>query len=142
MSILSAIQTYIKTYGSLENNAPVLIDFLGENPTGYSIVSLPGSTVVEQYLDGGSLREFPFALQAMFSTADDAERLENLGFFEAFSEWLDSQTEAGVLPSSLGTGRTAEKIEALGQAFLYEQGVSGRGVYSVQCKLSYEQDPL
>ena len=141
MSILSSIQTYIKTYGSLVSNAPVLIDFLGANPVGYSIVSLPGTTVIERYLDGGSVREFPFALQAMFSTADDAERLDNLGFFEAFADWLDSQTVAGVLPTSLGTGRTAEKIEALGQAFLYEQGVSGRGIYSVQAKLTYSQVP-
>jgi hypothetical protein len=141
MSILSSIQTYIKTYGSLESNAPVLINFLGESPTGYSIVSLPGSTIVEHYLDGSTLREFPFALEAMFSTADDAERLDNLGFFEAFSEWLESQTEAGILPTSLGTGRAAEKIEALGQAFLYEQGVSGRGIYSVQAKLTYSQVP-
>lgn len=141
MTILGAIQTYIKTYGSLESNAPVLIDFLGVNPTGYSIVSLPGANVVERYLDGGSLREYPFALQAMFSTADDAERLENLGFFEAFADWLESQTAAGVLPTSLGTGRTSEKIEATGQAFLYEQGVSGRGIYSVQAKLTYSQVP-
>ena len=140
MSILSAIQTYIKTYGRLASNAPVLIDFLGESPVGYSIVSLPGSVIIERYLDDGSLREFPFALQAMFSTADDAERLDNLGFFEAFSEWLESQTEADILPTSLGTGRTSEKIEALGQAFLFEQGVSGRGIYSVQCKLTYTQD--
>jgi hypothetical protein len=140
MTILSAIQDYIKTYGSLENNAPVLIDFLGENPTGYSIVSLPGNTVVERYLDGGSLREFPFAIQAMFSTADDAERLENIGFFEALSDWFDSQTLADILPIDIGDGRTSEKIEALGQAFLYEQGVSGRGVYSVQCSLTYEQE--
>jgi hypothetical protein len=140
MSILSAIQTYIKTYGSLASNAPVLIDFLGVNPVGYSIVSLPGTTVVERYINGGSIREFPFALQAMFSTADDAERLDNLGFFEVFSAWLESQTEANILPTSLGTGRVSEKIEALGQAFLYEQGISGRGIYSVQCKLTYSQD--
>ncbi|MFH0957104.1 MAG: hypothetical protein V1897_00215 [Pseudomonadota bacterium] len=140
MSILGAVQTYIKTYGSLATS-PVLIDFLGEKPDQYAIVSLPGNKIVEHYLDGGSVREFPFALQAMFSTADEEARLDNLGFFEAFADWLESQTLAGVLPTSLGTGRTAEKIEALGQAFLYEQGVSGRGIYSVQAKLTYSQVP-
>jgi hypothetical protein len=139
MSILSSVQTYIKTYGSLASNAPVLIDFLGTDPVGYSIVSLPGSKIVEQYINGDSKREFPFALQVMFSTADDATRLENLGFLEAFADWLESQTLAGTLPTSLGTGRTAEKIEALDQAFLYEQGVSDRGIYSIQCKLTYGQ---
>jgi hypothetical protein len=139
MSILSAVQTYIKTYGSLVSNAPVLIDFLGTDPVGYSVVSLPGPKIVEQYLNGGSKREFPFALQVMFSTADDATRLENLGFLEAFADWLESQTEAGTLPT-LGSGKEAEKIEALDQAFLYEQGVSDRGIYSIQCKLTYGQD--
>jgi hypothetical protein len=141
VSILESIQTYIKTYGSLATNAPVLIDFLGPDPVGYSIVSLPGAKIVEQYINGGSKREFPFAIQVMFSTADDATRLENLGALEALADWLESQTLAGVLPTSLGTGRTAEKIEALDHAFLYEQGQSETGIYSIQCKLTYDQEP-
>jgi len=114
------------------------VDYLGQNPTEYSIVPLAGARIIEKYLDGGSLREFPFAFQAMLYTADDATRLENNGFFEAFSDWLDSQTEAGTLPT-LASGKTPIKIEALGWGYLFQEGESGTGIYNVQCRLEYEQ---
>jgi hypothetical protein len=139
MTVLSAVQTYIKTYGAL-SGAAVLIDFLGAVPTQYAIIPLPGTKVVEQYIDGGSAREFSFALQSMESTADELERLDNIGFFETFSDWLESQTKAGILPT-LAAGKTPTKIEALGWAFLYEQGQSATGIYQVQCALTYDQVP-
>lgn len=140
MTVLSAIQTYIKTYGSLVSNAPVLIDFLDAEPTKYSIVSLPGTRIIERYLDDSSLREFPFAFQSMESTADDAERLGNNEFYEAFADWLETQTAAGILPT-LGTGKTAEKIEAVNAGYLFEQGESGTAIYQVTCRLEYSQIP-
>jgi len=142
MSIISAVKTYMLTYSSLDAGAPMWVDFLGTNPTQYAIVPLPGPKVVAWYLHGGSMREFPFAFQSMQSTADELERLENSGFYEALSDWFETQTKVGTLPTSLGTGRTATAIEAIGWAFLYEQGESATGVYQINCKLSYEQDPL
>ena len=138
MSIISAVQTYIKTYTELEANAPVWIDYLGKEPTQYGISPLPGARIIETYLDRSTLREFPFAFEAAVSNADDAIRLENLGFFEAFAHWLDTQSEAGTLPS-LGTGKTAEKIEALGWGYPFDENESGTSVYQIQCKLTYSE---
>ena len=97
-------------------------------------------SIVESYINGGSLREFPFAFQSMASTADDLERLQNIGFYEAFADWLETQSLAGTLPT-LGAKQTAEKIEALNWAYLYEQGESSTGVYQITCKLTYTQQP-
>lgn len=138
MSIISALKTYLATYTGLASDAPIWVDYLGQTPTEYAVVPLGGARVAERYINGGSLREFPFAFQSTESTADELERLENNGFYEAFSEWLDAQTVAGVLPS-LASGKTADKIEALGWGYLYEQGQSATGVYQIQCKLTYEQ---
>ena len=138
MSVISAIQTYIKTYSSLVANAPVWVDYIGKVPTQYAISPLPGARIVETYLDDSTTREFPFAFELVEFTSDDATRLENLGFFEAFAEWLESQTKAGTLPT-LATGKTAEKIEALGWGYLLDEGESGTGVYQIQCKLTYSQ---
>lgn len=140
MSLISAVRTYLAGYSALKTGAPVWVDYLGPNPTEYSIQPLAGTKITERYLDGGSLREFPFAFQSMESTADDLERLENIGFFEAFSDWLETQSESGVLPT-LGAKQTPLSIETVGLAYLYEQGVSDTGVYQVQCKLIYEQQP-
>lgn len=138
MSLISAVRTYLAGYSALKTGAPLWVDYLGPNPTEYSIQPLAGSRITERYLNGGSLREFPFAFQSMESTADDLERLENIGFFETFADWLETQTLSGTFPT-LGAKQTPISIEALGWAYLYEQGVSETGIYQVQCKLVYEQ---
>lgn len=137
---LSAIKSYIQGYTGLKTGAPVWVDYLGSGPSQYSIVSIPGERVLATYLNGGSLREYPFALQSVESTADEIERLANAGFYEAFADWLESQSLAGVYPT-LATGKHAVGISALGGGGLFDQGESGTGIYQIQCKLTYEQDP-
>jgi hypothetical protein len=140
MSIISTLQTYLKTYSGLKNGAPTWVDFLGSGNTEYSIVPMPGARIVERYVEGGSVREFPFLFQAMESTADDAERLANNGFFEALSDWFETQTETGALPV-LSTGKKATAIEAISWGYLSEQGESSTAIYAIQCKLTYDQQP-
>jgi hypothetical protein len=139
MSMISAVQTYIKTYTGLVSGAPVWVNYLNQTPTAYSVDPLPGSRKLEEYLDGGSLREFPFALRIIESITDDAERLDNARFAEAFADWLDSQTKAGTLPT-LDSGKTAEKIEAVNWGYIDQQGESGTAIYLVSCRLEYGQD--
>lgn len=139
MSIINSVRTYLATYTGLKTGAPLWVDFLGNNPSEYAVIPLAGSKVIETYVTGKSQREFPFAFQSMESTADDLERLENSGFFETFADWLETQSEAGTLPT-LGTGQTSELIEATGWGYLYEQGNSDTGVYQIQCRLVYDQD--
>ena len=139
MSIISSVRTYLATYTGLKTGAPLWVDYLGNNPSEYAVIPLAGGKVVETYIDGSSQREFPFAFQSMESTADDLERLENSGFFETFSDWLETQSEAGILPT-LAAGQTSELIEATGWGYLYQQGNSDTGVYQIQCRLEYKQD--
>lgn len=139
MSIIDALKTFLAACPSLENGALLLVD-RADMPISYSIMPMPGSRVVERYINGGSLREYPFAFQTAKSTADDLERIESAGFNETFADWLESQTEAGSLPN-LGAGKTAESIEATSWGYLYEMGESETGIYQVLCKLTYEQQP-
>ena len=140
MTIIESIRTYIATYSGLASGKPLWVDYLGQTPTEYSISPLAGGRIVETYVNNSTLREFPFAFSSMESTADNLERLENIGFYEAFADWLETQTNAGTLPT-LASGKTAEKIEALGWAYLYQPGDSGTGIYQIQCKLTYQQQP-
>lgn len=140
MSIIGAIQTYLKTYSSLKSGAPVWVDYLGPQPTEYSVQPMPGTKVIERYLDGGSLREFPFVFTSTESTADDPERLNTIGFYEAFSDWMDSQTDAGVFPT-LSAKQEAIRLEAITGGYLFDQGGSSTGIYQIVCKLTYTQQP-
>jgi hypothetical protein len=139
MTIITALRNYIKAYDNLADNAPVWVNYLGETPIEYAIIPLAGERVIESYINGGAVMAYPFAFQSAESTADNLERLESVGFYEAFADWLDAQTEAGVFPT-LDTGLTPIAIEALGWAYLYEQGESDTGVYQIQARLVYEKE--
>jgi hypothetical protein len=137
MSILSALRTYLATYSALESGAELGVDFMGPDQVGYAIITMPGAKKIP-YITSGSERTFPFAFQATLQTADDTTRIENSGFFETLSDWFDTQTEVGALPS-LPSGKTAEKIEALDCGYLYQEGTGGTGIYQIQCCLTYTQ---
>lgn len=138
MSIIESLRTYLAAYTGLEDGAPLWVDHLGSRPTEYAIVPIAGGKILERYLSGSSLREYHFAFRSMESTADDLERMENSGFYEGLADWLEAQTEAGNLPD-LGSGKTAQTVEATGWAYLYEQGKSDTGIYQIQCRLEYVQ---
>jgi len=138
MTVIESIQTYIKTCTELEEGRPVWVNYLG-GVNQYSIVPLPGTKVLEEYLNGVKIMDFPFAFQTMNSTADDLERLANAGFFESFSDWMYTQTELGNLPT-LGAGQTAELIEAVNCGYLFAQGESDTGIYQIDCRLQYRQE--
>lgn len=140
MTLIQAVRDYLATYTGLKTGAPLWVDYIGSVPVEYAIIPTPGSKIVEKYLDGGSLREFPFAFQSVESTADNLERLDSIGLFEAISDWFETQTEADALPI-LSSKQTAISIEAASWGFLYEEGKSDTGIYQLQCKLTYEQRP-
>jgi hypothetical protein len=138
MSIIEAIQDYIKDCTELDVGAPVWVNYLGNEPVEYSIVPIPGSRILETYLDGSSLRVYPFAFQSVESTADDLERLGTQGFYEAFADWLEEQTTVGNLPV-LDYNKQSELLEATGWGYLFQEGESATGIYQIQCQLQYIQ---
>jgi hypothetical protein len=141
MTIISALQTYIKTCYELKSGRPVWINYLGTDLTEYSIVPTPGASVLEAYVTGVKIMEYTFSFQSAESTADDIERLANVGFFEEFKDWMDVQTLSGNLPV-LGTGKTSIAIEAVNGGYLFEQGDSGSGIYQIDCRLEYRQEKV
>lgn len=139
MSILEDVRAYLLTYDGLAENAGFLVEQLSGEPTQYALVSLSGNPILETYIDGKTLRQFPFAVQSLESTADDLARIAASGFYESLSEWLEEQNANGNLPT-LDTGKAAESIEPVGLPLLLEFGESGTGAYQLQCRLTYEQD--
>lgn len=140
MSLIAAVRTYLLTYSGLADAAPLLVDTLGKEPTQYALVPLPGPRIVQTFLDDSTVREFAFAVQSMESTADDPARIANHEFLETLAEWIESQNQAKVFPT-LDAGKTPTNIEVLGQPILFEFGESGTGIYQLQCKLTYDQEP-
>lgn len=137
MSMIESVRDFLLTYSGMAN-ALIHVDALGNTPIEYAVIPLPGDRKIAEYLDGKTQREYPFLIQSVFSTADEAERIENSGFYETLADWLEEQSDAGNLPT-LGSGKTAESINAVSWGFVYEQGESGTGIYQISCVLRYEQ---
>lgn len=140
MTIIAALRAYLATCPALETGALLLVDHVGSTPFQYAIIPAPGTRIVSSFIDGGSIREFPFVFQTSTSTADDLERIENAGFNETFADWLEAQTEAENLPD-LGSKKQAMSVEATSWGYLFEQGDSETGIYQIVCKLTYKQQP-
>ena len=134
MSDIKAVQDFLLSYQSLEDNRPVWVEMLGEEPLSYTVFLVPGKQVQEDII-GNKTVSYPFGFGAVEVIADNSALLA-AEFYEAFAGWLDEQTESGNLPT-LDTGKTAISIEALDTATIIERAEK-TGVFQILCKLVYE----
>lgn len=138
MSDLSAVIDFIATYDGLDAGAPVQASNSGAEPPWYALVPAAGTDVLEVDIAGNKKRQFPFAFQSMRYMADEAERLESIGFYDGLTDWFEQQTDAGTLPE-LDEGKTADFIETTGRPFLLQTSPD-IGIYTIPCRLVYYQD--
>jgi len=134
VSDIKAVQDFLLSYQSLEDDRPVWVEMLGEEPLSYTVFLVPGKQVQEDII-GNKTVSYPFGFGAVEVIADNSALLA-AEFYEAFADWLDEQTESGNLPT-LDTGKTAISIEALDTATIIERAEK-TGVFQILCKLVYE----
>lgn len=137
MSILEAIRTYMLEFPELKPNSALWSDHSAGDAIQYSIVQIPSTRVLAEYLDGKSDRQYTFAFQSTESTLDELARYENAEFFDKLDAWFEAQTENEQFPT-LEANQFPEKIETLSWSYLMQEQ-SGTGVYQVQCRLLYQQ---
>lgn len=135
-SVIGAIRQYIQGYQELAQDVPVWVGMLGADVKSYCVGTSPGKEV-EEDIAGNKTVIYPFTFGSTESTAEQIETLENAEFYEAFSDWLDEQTENGILPD-LGANRTAERIEAADLASIVSLA-EDTGIYQIICKLTYTE---
>ena len=134
MSDIKAVQDFLLSYQSLEDDRPVWVEMLGEEPLSYTVFLVPGKQVEEDII-GNKTVSYPFGFGAVEVIADNSALLA-AEFYEEFADWLGEQTELGNLPT-LDTGKTAISIEALDTATIIERAEK-TGVFQILCKLVYE----
>lgn len=114
VSNIKKIRDYFNVCPLLDEDARINVDYWGNEPIEYTIYSEPSQTIVKQYVDGGSIRQyqFTFIIYANYS-ADLGQQLDNTGFLEDFSDWIEENNKKGILPAIEG----AYTLEALGNGF-------------------------
>lgn len=137
--IIKALMEYISTCPYLyEFNKGINVDYLDNNSTTYSIEEVPCNPIIKKYLDGSSKRQYDFIFASRESYgADVFQNIENSGFYEDFSNWIEQENAQGNLPI-LGVNKEAVelKVSTTGYAFQTDEN-SAR--YQIQLKLIYLQ---
>ena len=141
MKIIESVKNFILTCPYLVELSAVNVDFLPESPDTYSIEEVPTNAVIQTYLDGSQERQFVFVFASRFYYSDETRNnIENSGFYEDFSDWLDEQTKIGNLPV-MRDGLTPSKIEAISSGYLFDvSGDLSNARYQIQCRLIYDKE--
>ncbi len=135
MTIIEAVRLYVQQYPRLKDGK-LGVDFLPAEAANYSVDTVPTKTVIKQYMDGSSVRQFLFTLASRtYYGSHIRQQLDNLGFFEGFAEWLEVQNRIRRFPD-LGEGCKAQKIEVVTSGYAFAPDTE-TARYQIQCKLTY-----
>ena len=135
--MIEKIRDYFKSKVTLAKEFDnILVDFLGEDATSYSIEPIPVEPVLKSYADGGSLRQYVFQFGSReFYDDSVAQNINNLGFYEKFQEEIETNNKNGVLPEITGI----QSIECLNNGTIQDVQ-SGTAKYVIQMKITYEKE--
>ncbi|MDE5854209.1 MAG: chloramphenicol resistance protein [Ruminococcus sp.] len=137
-SIIESIREFIMEFPELKDGA-LLVDYLGNSPIEYTVEPVPCSPVVRKFIDGSCEKQFLFLFASREAYSDDVNQcIENLSFYENFSDWIYEQNNSGNLPV-LDGNRTAEELEILTGGYqIYADTNTAR--YQIQLRLIYREN--
>ncbi len=127
MTIIEAIRNWIRLCPLLDDEYRVNVDYLPETANEYTIDNVPGESVIQRYIDGTAKK------QALFVFA--SHNIDNSGFYEDFSSWVEAQNDTNNLPTLDGS-KTPIKVEVLTSAYVF-QADAETARYQIQCRLIY-----
>ena len=137
ISVLAGIREYLSGC-PLFDNGLIRVNYLEGEPIAYTVDEVPAKPGVRQYTDGSSLRQTEFVIASSeYYSRDEIENLKVSGFYEQLADWLEMQSESGVLPE-LPRGCTAQKIEVLTNGYCISADIQQKVQrYQIQCRLLY-----
>lgn len=137
MTVMQSVQKWLKTYSKLSGRLDV--DFLDENADTYSVDTIPCEEIIKRYKDGGTIKQFQFAVSSRrFYEQNIKQNLSNLQFFEDLTAWVESKARSRQLPT-MDKGRTAQKIVVTSTAYPFIISEDGKARYQIQMRLEYYQ---
>ena len=137
MTVMQSVQKWLKTYSKLSGRLDV--DFLDENADTYSVDTIPCEEVLKRYKDGGTMKQFQFAISSRrYYEQNIKNNLSNLQFFEDLTEWIDKQSRARNFPS-MDNNRQPLKIVVTSTAYPFIVSEDGKARYQIQLRLEYYQ---
>lgn len=137
--IIEAIRNYFLNCPLISSDYKINVDYLGVESVEYTIDSAPVEPILKRYADGGALKQYVFVFGSReYYGADTLQNMENSGFYQKFSEWIENQSDLGNLPL-LNGGKVAKRIETTTQGYLFDAG-DDSAKYQIQLRLTYYED--
>lgn len=137
--IIESIRNYFLNCPLISDEYRINVDYLGVDAVEYTIDSVPVEPILKKYADGGALKQYVFVFGSReYYGADTLQNMENSGFYQLFSEWLEEQNNISNLPK-LNNGKIAKSIEATTQGYLFDASEDS-GKYQIQVRLTYYED--
>lgn len=138
MSVIKQIREYIMKFPGLKDGC-LCVDYLGAEPIEYTVEAVPCDPIYKKYIDGGCLKQFLFIFASReFFSRDVNQCIENLDFYEQFTDWIENNNDNEVLPE-LDNGKTALTVEVVTQGYVFDYDESAAR-YQVQLRLIYEEE--
>ena len=92
-NIIESVRAFILQCPLLANEQ-VNVNYIGKN-MAFSVDPLPCIPIIQRYVDGGSKKQYRFALTSKELYDEDTRiNIENSQFYEDFEQWLASDSNA------------------------------------------------
>lgn len=137
MTMIEAVREYLETFPGFAGGL-LHVDFLPAGADSYSVDVIPCKEIVKSYMDGSSVRQFLFVLATRTWYGPEVrQQIDNLGFFEAFGQWLEMQSARRNFPLP-DKGRRVQKMEVLSSGYVFAPEAD-TARYQIQCRVLYVQ---
>ena len=137
-TIIEAVTDYFMDCPLLKDGA-FRLDALGDKAIEYTIEVGVFDPVVARMINGDALKRFQFSFGSReMYTLDRLQNIENSGFYEKFSEWVEEQNRNENYPE-LPEKCTPWELNVLSSGYLFDAN-NRTARYQIQLELQYYQE--
>ena len=136
--MMNSIKTFMENCPLL-TGIDVNINYLGEDSVSSAVESLSAEPVIKTYTDGGTMRQYLFAIALRQDYGQDAVTNNNaITLLEQIAGWVEHQNSIGILPT-LANNQSPISLEVFKTGWL-EDKTADTAKYQLQCRLVYYQE--
>ena len=135
MKIIESIREYINKCPALEK-FNLNVNYLEDDFDSYSIEETPCEPILKRYIDGSTKEQYQFTFSSKEPYSSDViGNLDNSGFYEDFSNWIETNNKQHILPE-LEKGLESTQIKILSSPYCVE-ATEDKAIYQIQLNLIY-----
>lgn len=137
-----AVQSIIQGVADFFMKCPLLkdgafhVNGLGHEAIAYSIDVDTADPIVKRYVNGDTLRQFPFTFSSReYYSIDRIQNIQNSAFYEMLSDWVEEKNMEEDFPE-LPDGCCPDSFSVLTPGYIFDEDMTSAR-YTIQFRLTY-----